>query len=112
MSVLGELGHEATDASNSLYSLNSFEFLVFIAEPKGLFGALDPSVAPILGKYEGLQGKRCLALMRRGGLRPALALQRCMNALEHEGLVVVEGEIFSDARSVEAIVRNAPLRRA
>jgi len=112
LSALRDLGHEATDASNSLYSLAGFEFLIFITETAGLFGALDASLALSLAKCEGLQGKRCLAMMRRGGLRPERALQRCMNALEHEGLVVVEGEVFSDTRSVETIVRNAPLRRA
>ncbi len=112
LSALRELGHEATDTSNSLHSLNIFEFLIFIAETKGFFGAIDPSVAQSLVECEGLQGKRCLAMMSRGGLRPERALQNWMNALEHEGLVVVEGEVFTDTKSVGAIVRNAPLRRA
>ncbi len=112
MDALKELGHDAEDVSDLPYSLSNYDFLIFFAQTKGLFGAIPFSITQGLAKCVGLQGKRCLAMMRRGGLRPESALQKCMNALEHEGLVVVEGEVFTGNDSVATIVRNAPLRRA
>lgn len=109
--ALKGLGHEVENVSSSTYSLSVYDFLIFIGEPKGFFGGVAASASQSLAKLEGLQGKRCLALMIRRGLRPESALQKFMNVLELEGLVVVEGEVFAGSEAVKTIVQNAPLRR-
>ena len=109
--ALEDLGHEAENTTDSRISMGSYDFLVFMSEPRGLFGGIDPSIELSLAKRDGLQGKRCLAMLRRSGLRPESALQKFMNALEHEGLVVVDGEIFAGSDTIQAAVRNAPYRR-
>jgi hypothetical protein len=109
--ILQELGHEVSIVTESFLSVNSFDFLVLIAEPKGLWGGIAASLPQHLAQVEGLQGKRCLALVQKRGFRPNAALGKFMNALEYEGLFVVQGEVFSDARTASRIGANAPLKR-
>jgi len=109
--ALTRLENDATLVSDSPYSLNFYDFLIFITEPKGIVGGLLPSLPQKLAKQEGLMGKRCLAMVRKKGLRSGYTLRKFMGALEHEGLVVVEGELFSDAKTAERIAQNAPLSR-
>jgi len=109
--AFAERGNDAVFIADSSYGLGACDFLVFITEPKGLFGGLLASVPQQLAKQEGLIGKRCLAMVRKSGLRAGHTLRQFMGALEHEGLVVVEGELFSDVKAAVRIVQDAPLRR-
>lgn len=106
-----ELGNDAVVVMDSPYSLGAYDFLIFMTEPKGFFGGLLESVPQQLAKQEGLIGKRCLAMVRKSGLRSGHTLRKFMEALEHEGLVVVQAELFPDAKAATRIARNAPLRR-
>ncbi|MGB9685261.1 MAG: hypothetical protein ACPLYX_02060 [Rectinema subterraneum] len=106
-----EMGHEAAIVSDSPYGLSAYDFLVFITEPKSMFGGIASSLPQTLAKSEGLIGKRCLALVRKSGFRSGSTLRKFMEALEHEGLVVVQGEIVSDASSAAAVARGTPLNR-
>jgi hypothetical protein len=108
---LAELGNDAVLAADSPYGLSAYDFLVFMTESKGMFGGLLDSVSQKLAQQEGLTGKRCLAMVRKSGLRSGYTLRKFMGALEHEGVVVVEGEIFSDVKSAVQIAQDAPLRR-
>jgi len=109
--ALVELGNEVALVSDSPYSLSAYDFLIFMTESKSMFGGLLVSVPQKLARQEGLIGKRCLAMVRKSGMRAGYTLRKFMGALEHEGLVVVEGELFSDVRAAVQIARNAPLRR-
>ncbi len=109
--AFAELGNDVVFVTDSPYGLSACDFLVFMTEPKGLFGGLLASVPHQLAKQEGLMGKRCLAMVRKSGLRAGHTLRKFMGALEHEGLVVVEGELFSDVKAAVRIARDAPLRR-
>lgn len=106
-----DLGHDALLNARSLDGLSSCDFLVFMAEPGNLFGGIPPRVAAALSKAEGLIGKRCLAIVRKSGFRPGHTLRSLMNALEHEGMVVVDSELASDAGDIARIVRETPLTR-
>jgi hypothetical protein len=105
------LGNDAVIVTDSPYSLGAYDFLVFMTEPRGFFGGLLASVPQQLARQEGLVGKRCLAMVHKRGLRAGHTLKKFMGALEHEGLVVVEGELFPDERAAVRIARDAPLRR-
>jgi len=61
-------GHDSLLASESPYSLSSSDFLVYISEPKGMFGGLIESIPQELAQQTGIAGKRCLALMRKSWL--------------------------------------------
>ncbi|MEN6491506.1 MAG: hypothetical protein ABFC85_05890 [Rectinema sp.] len=108
---LAGLGHDAVLVSDSPYGLGAYDFLVFMTESKGMLGGLLTFVPQKLARQDGLIGKRCLAMVRKSGLRAGYTLRKFMGALEHEGLIVVEGEIFSDADAAVQIARDAPLKR-
>jgi hypothetical protein len=110
-SSLAELGNDAVLVSDLPYSLSAYDFLIFMTEAKGMFGGLLDAVPQMLAKEEGLMGKRCLAMLRKGGLRSGYTLRKFMEVLEHEGLLVVEGEIFPDVKAAVQIAQGAPLRR-
>ncbi len=106
-----EMGHEVVSYSQSLDGMASCDFLMFIADPRNAFGGIDQRVVTALSKAECLTGKRCLAVVRKSGFRPGQALRTLMNALEHEGLRIVDSQIAADSRDIERIVRETPLTR-
>jgi len=109
--ILQKLGYEVSIVTGSSLSVSAFDFLVLITEPRGLWGGIAASLPRLLAQVEGLQGKRCLALVQKCGFRPNTALRKFMSALEYEGLFVVQGEVFSDAKAASKIVTNAPFKR-
>lgn len=106
-----DLGHDASVKAQSLDGMSSCDFLVFMTEPGNLFGGIPPHIAAVLSKAEGLMGKRCLAIVRKSGFRPGHSLRTLMNILEHEGLVVVDSEMASNAGDIARIIRETPLTR-
>ena len=108
---LKQKGHDSVLTSDYSYSLGSFDFLIFVTEPKGMFGGLLSSVPQDLAKSGDLVGKRCLAMVQKRGFRSGHTLKKLMEALEHEGLVIVQGEVFSNTDTAIHIIAEVPLKR-
>ena len=92
-------------------SLSMFDFIVLCSEPSGFMGKISSKIHTSLSGNCNLSGKRSLAVLLRGGLASGKALAALMNAMEREGMLVVMGELVSNAQEAAKTARDAPLVR-
>jgi hypothetical protein len=105
------MGHQCEYVKEPGPALSMFDFIVLCSEPLGLLGKIGTKIHDSLSGKCNLSGKRALAVLLKGGLASGKALAALMNAMEREGMVVVMGELVSQAREAATIARDAPLVR-
>ncbi len=91
--------------------LTGYDYVVVVTESASVMGKIPDRVPRFLAQAGTLTGKRSMALLRKGGLRPARALARLMRAMEGEGMVVNSAEIVASDEEAAAAAREAPVER-
>ena len=91
--------------------LTGYDYIVIGTESATAFGKISGKVAQFLAQAGMLAGKRSMAFLRKGGLRPERALSRLMKAMEAEGMVVNCAELVANEASAAEAARGAPVER-
>ncbi len=91
--------------------LTGHDYVVVASECAGAMGKIPDRVARFLAQAGTLTGKRSMAVLRKGGLRPAKALARLMRAMEAEGMVVNSAEIVAGDEDAARAAGEAPVER-
>jgi menaquinone-dependent protoporphyrinogen IX oxidase len=91
--------------------LTGYDYVIVGTESAGLFGKIPDRVARFLAQAGTITGKRSMAFLRKGGLRPEKALNRLMKAMEAEGMIVNCAELVRNEAAAAAAARSAPVER-
>jgi hypothetical protein len=91
--------------------LTGYDYIVVGTESATLLGKIPERVARFLAQAGTLTGKRSMAFLRKGGLRPERALARLMKAMEAEGMIVNCAEIVANEATAAEAARGAPIER-
>ncbi len=91
--------------------LTGYDYVVIGTESASALGKIPDRVAKTLAQAGMVAGKRSMAFLRKGGLRPEKALARLMKAMEAEGMVVNCAEIVSSEAGAAEAARGAPIER-
>jgi hypothetical protein len=91
--------------------LTGYDYVVLGTESANLLGKIPDRVAGVLAQAGMLAGKRSMAFLRKGGLRPEKALARLMKAMEAEGMVVNCAEVVGSDADAARAAREAPAER-
>jgi menaquinone-dependent protoporphyrinogen IX oxidase len=91
--------------------LTGYDYVIVGTESATLLGKIPERVGRFLAQAGTVTGKRSMAFLRKGGLRPEKALSRLMKAMEAEGMIVNCAEIVSSEASAAAAARSAPVER-
>jgi menaquinone-dependent protoporphyrinogen IX oxidase len=91
--------------------LTGYEYVIIGTESATLMGKIPDRVARFLAQAGMISGKRSMAFLRKGGLRPEKALSRLMKAMEAEGMVVNCAELIANEAAAAAVAREAPIER-
>jgi hypothetical protein len=91
--------------------LAAFDYVALGTEAAGLGARLPERVKTLLGQAYGIEGKRCLAFVRRSGFGAGKLLGRLMSAMEAAGMRVTYSDILADAAGAEMMAHNAPVER-
>jgi hypothetical protein len=91
--------------------LTGYDYIVVGTESATALGKISDRVPQFLGQAGMLTGKRSMAFLRKGGLRPERALSRLMKAMEAEGMIVNCAELVANEASAAEAARGAPVER-
>jgi len=91
--------------------LTGYDYVFIGTESASAFGKISDRVAQFLAQVGTLTGKRSMAFLRKGGLRPEKALSRLMRAMEAEGMIVNCAEIVKNEDEAARAAREAPVER-
>ncbi|NLZ76528.1 MAG: flavodoxin family protein [Spirochaetales bacterium] len=81
-----------------------YDYLVVGTNNTTFFGGKIPEVVSTFLKGAGsLSGKRCMAFITGGGLRPMKTLQALMKAMEKEGMFLKKSEMIKKPELAKAI---------
>ena len=91
--------------------LTGYDYVIVGTESATLLGKIPDRVSRFLTQAGTITGKRSMAFLRKGGLRPEKALKRLMRAMEAEGMIVNCAEIVSNDAGAAEAARGAPVER-
>lgn len=103
-------GHEVDVFNMGLEAgtkLTFYDYIVVGTEATGTWGGKIPSAVGEFFKSAGsLEGKRCMAFIRKAGMRTQRTLSVLMKAMEQQGMYLRTSDIFSKAEEAEAAGRR------
>jgi hypothetical protein len=91
--------------------LTGYDYVIVGTESATLLGKIPDRVARFLAQAGMVSGKRCMAFLRKSGLRPERALNRLMKAMEAEGMIVNCAELVTNEASAAEAALGAPVER-